>query len=457
MKPQATDVWLHTPRNLDPYAIPGLKGLEVEAVWLVHKILSLAAAYKHAGKQFVSISRQTMEQFVHPKHVSRLRRELLDARVILCNGDFRRGSHSLGYRIGDRYRTELHRVEVSKRSLAAKIQRDRLRLGTHTATDERRPIEEYLLGWLKKVRIDSPKAYRLIDNIPHPANRKPRELRAYRAMNRMTVDEIAHGEFTFKVCRYGRCHTNVTRLVTPCRSCLYFDGFDSPLACIDIRNSQLIFLCLLLQQHHLQHEYPSSNTPPSSSHRTTFCAGVACGLSDGARTVSRGDRPADDCRFIQFTLAGLIYDHLMGLHNVDRPPDEQITDRKKFKHVLFRDLLFSDPRARYVKEARLTSIFREQFPSVFNFIQHQKEQDWRNLAREMQRQESSYMIGGVVRRLMDHHPEIPILTIHDSVLCPRQHLEVVERIMLEEFARLGVRPTLKVESGEVCRETTKAA
>jgi hypothetical protein len=77
------------------------------------------------------------------------------------------------------------------------------------------------------------------------------------------------------------------------------------------------------------------------------------------------------------------------------------------------------------------------------FIQAQKSRAFQELAREMQRRESRFMIRGVCGRLLKDHPEVPLLTIHDSVLTTPRHAEMVHDLMMQEFARLGVAPTIR--------------
>lgn len=55
------------------------------------------------------------------------------------------------------------------------------------------------------------------------------------------------------------------------------------------------------------------------------------------------------------------------------------------------------------------------------------------------------MILGVCARLMEEHPDCPVVTIHDSILTTPRWVEVVTKVIHEEFARLGITPTLHVE------------
>lgn len=90
-------------------------------------------------------------------------------------------------------------------------------------------------------------------------------------------------------------------------------------------------------------------------------------------------------------------------------------------------------------------IFRREFPSVHQFIFDQKVDDYRQLACNMQRAEAELMIDTVCLRLMTHHDEIPLVTIHDSIMTTEEHVPTVARIMVEEFQRIGFRPQFKVD------------
>jgi hypothetical protein len=63
----------------------------------------------------------------------------------------------------------------------------------------------------------------------------------------------------------------------------------------------------------------------------------------------------------------------------------------------------------------------------------------------MQRAESDFMYHCVVRRLMEHHAEVPVIVIHDSIMTTEEHCPLVRRIFEEEFARIGLHPTVKTE------------
>jgi len=127
-----------------------------------------------------------------------------------------------------------------------------------------------------------------------------------------------------------------------------------------------------------------------------------------------------------------IYEHLQARGG--------FADRKTVKTQLFSQLLFSPTHI----DGDMTRLFRYLWPELFEWITALKTQYGHEyLAILLQRAESSIVIDGVCGRLLREYPEIPLLTIHDSLLAPPRHAGTVKQVMEEEFARHGVRATVK--------------
>ena len=59
------------------------------------------------------------------------------------------------------------------------------------------------------------------------------------------------------------------------------------------------------------------------------------------------------------------------------------------------------------------------------------------------------LIEGVCGRLAVEYHECPVITIHDSILTTLQWVATVQRLIHEEFAKLGIHPTLRIEGSGV--------
>ncbi|MGO9599249.1 MAG: hypothetical protein ACLP7Q_14775 [Isosphaeraceae bacterium] len=143
-------------------------------------------------------------------------------------------------------------------------------------------------------------------------------------------------------------------------------------------------------------------------------------------------------RYVRLCEEGQFYDWMMKEFGI---PSEE---RSRFKGRVFKYVMFGRPeRCRHSNEWKR---FEKAFPQIAKLITEVKrEYGYKIVAHLLQRVESSLMINRICRRLMEGHPEIPALTIHDSILTTRKHVKLVRKIIQEEFLRIGLRPTLQEE------------
>ncbi|MGA2137539.1 MAG: hypothetical protein ABSH14_01630 [Verrucomicrobiia bacterium] len=242
------------------------------------------------------------------------------------------------------------------------------------------------------------------------------------------------------------------------RDQLRIDGRS--LVTIDIANSQPLFLLAALLQDAGQSSLSVSDDraewvnnggsngdfrcrkplPPLPSTYTTFIS------SEGTRneSVATSSRFPDDLSlYRRLCESGRLYWYLMDRINWTR-------GKAAFKdQELFRCLYGSNgPRDADGRHdpSRLQPVLEADFPTVWRFIRDWKRRHgYRDLACQMQRAESKAMIEGVCGRLMREDPECPLVTIHDSIMTTPEWVEVVSNAILDEFGKIGIRPTLHVE------------
>ena len=114
--------------------------------------------------------------------------------------------------------------------------------------------------------------------------------------------------------------------------------------------------------------------------------------------------------------------------------------RDQAKKQLFSAVFFGEHKYQY----QLEGDFKKHFPTVYRFIRDFKRKDYRHLAHALQRSESGFVIHRVCKRLMEEYPELPILTVHDSILSPDPDL--VYNVILQEAHKYGLVPKVKVKS-----------
>ena len=64
----------------------------------------------------------------------------------------------------------------------------------------------------------------------------------------------------------------------------------------------------------------------------------------------------------------------------------------------------------------------------------------------MQMRESKFVLDTVCEHLRKHHPDTPIITVHDSIMTTPAHVSTVLRVLNKHFEQIGFVPSLHVEN-----------
>jgi hypothetical protein len=146
--------------------------------------------------------------------------------------------------------------------------------------------------------------------------------------------------------------------------------------------------------------------------------------------------PDDVNEFISLCEQGILYDELMRRLGI---PTRR---RKSFKRLFYSQVFFGKVK----QTGRVTQLFARDFPTVYQAICELKRKDYRRMAYLLQAHESKLMIDIIARRILAEMPGTFVGTIHDSIMTTSDQAEAVRAIMLEEFGRFGLRPTIRLET-----------
>jgi hypothetical protein len=145
---------------------------------------------------------------------------------------------------------------------------------------------------------------------------------------------------------------------------------------------------------------------------------------------------SDDVReFISLCEQGILYDDLMRRLNI------LPRRRDAFKRLFYSQVFFGKVKV----TGRVRELFAQNFPTVYQAINDLKRKDYRQLAYLLQAHESKLMIDIICRKILDELPGTFIATIHDSILTTPDKADEVREIMLREFRRFGLKPTIRLE------------
>jgi hypothetical protein len=408
-----------------------------------------------------------LREVIPDRHLVPLKNALIADGVIECDGNYIEGRKSLGYRLGlSHWKSRIIRVAVGDKATADKLRAARRAKYKKVRLD----VHVWLRSHFKRLEVDLSLALSLLSG--H---------RRFELV-KIPVEQIAYKEAEFGPCRYGRVHSSLTRCSSRVRSALHVSG--KGLVSLDIANSQPLFLSLLIINHRRQgnktfgyvtfaknsinqyreidkiiEETISSFNPNQESlttnpiytaytTRTASSKEMQLLTDQDIRTtevfprdflVNRDFLTQDEQHFVTLCEQGKLYKTLR----------EEMKDREMpllhwVKTEMF-EVLFGPNRFK----SRLKDIFDEMYPGVAEVIRVHKRKDYAFLPRLLQNIEANFVINGVCRRLMVEMPDAPIYTIHDSILTTRPFVEPIRKIMVEEFTRLGLTPTLhEVDYGE---------
>jgi hypothetical protein len=285
---------------------------------------------------------------------------------------------------------------------------------------------------------------------------------------RWVVDQIRAKSPRATVCPYRRFHSLVTNMDRRVRQALRFDGQE--LVEMDVAGSQPLLLAFLarcdstgsfivkdqikygakMSKKVCFQKKPTSKTTPPTTHQPppNQLTTILCPYFSETHSESLIDEPEpvpDDLeRFTVICEEGDVYEHLGAIWGWDARNPE---GRRRVKQEVFHTLLFgripSPKRENYGQWVE----FSAEYPSLAHYLRDMKytAKDHGVVARVAQRVESWIMIERICGRIKDEIPGVAIATVHDSILVGRPHAPSVEAIMREEFAALGISPTIKTK------------
>ena len=237
-----------------------------------------------------------------------------------------------------------------------------------------------------------------------------------------------------------RLHTNLTNMNKELRKYLKYDG--QSLQNIDVNNSQIFFLLVLLHKIKNRNlkdiEIESSIILELSS--VNLCSREFQGFHDlvvsGTFYTVLGKKLMEEKGFGDYYIK-MEYDYKNKKANhikIDNP-------KKLMKPIAF-EIMFSKNN-HYTTEKKW---FREQFPTIYRVIEIIKSKNHNTLALMLQNLEAEAILDITAKRIKEFNKDIPIYTIHDSILTIPEHTNDIKRIMIESiFDFTGLKPSVSIE------------
>ena len=402
------------------------------ARWILHSLSKLRSNHRKSQEDGTRLCSTYLGDVVgDKKQVSPVKMAMKEARLIEVDEEFEEGVRCKTFFLGDLIRD----AWWAEHDLQGKVQLkqvERFRTELAGRKNLTAPVHERIADWADRVQIDLEGAYEVVPGLPTFGKRNAAYMQLAMLRNR-------HHYRT--VCPYGRLHHNWGGLCRELRPFLSVDG--ERLANVDIKTSQPTILVPLLRDWLAKIQTgtrpdPSPAPQPKPNSKRRRPPGPTPTIPVGFLFSEDGLVDFEDA-----IRQGTLYDDLVHKVNSSAERESDRIDRNTAKKRIMA-LLYGEPGD--MLASSVGQAFRDLFETVFFLLVDLKvhmTHQW--VPQEMQRRESDLVILSACSRLMVERPEIPIISIHDSVMTHERHLDTVEQFLREALAVLPVQPRFSCE------------
>lgn len=421
----------YIPKSLDASIFP--EKIRDYCCYFIHKLCMSYKDWDIDENDFTRLTIKTMRKIIPQASLDEVIQCLKDNKIIDIHNKYRAGHFGRGYKIADEYKIRWTQYIPTKKVLIDNLYQ--YNIGQKLTF---LPVHIWLGQWLEQVELDinvDEQTTNILEIYKKRCEKEKIQIseQEYIEQIKNSLQLIVDKHFEYNTCPYGRLHTNLTRLLEEYRRILKIN--NKTLCSIDISNSQPLFLYLVLR-----------NRIEESKDKKLVASANTIRLYDGA-FLTENPILAEIERYGQLVIKGNFYEYLQekGKLNIDK------YDRNKVKKMIY-VYFFGDNKMKgdNNKEIRYVSkvgkVFEELFPNISKMIEKIKEDKFQRLAHILQKEESKFVIEIVCKRIMDEYVNIPILTIHDSLMSTQENILIVKNIFEEEFKkRYNIVPHLKQE------------
>ncbi len=403
-----------------------------------------------------------------------------DLKIIEGNNQYFPGFKSKGYRLSEKYKTEIKSQSLVDFTFSKKLKIER----NNRAASVKHLA--YLTKWFNpklEIDIDFVNQFLKEEYFLKQNNQALWDYDRSRKKHKEPMTQLNHAKISAeKISREEyyllhddnvyRFHSNLTNMRSIIRNAVTYEG--QKLISIDIKNSQPYLSTILLSRSFWIEQKFEANNKESLSisfdepQRVTNKGfndfkGInyesekgfdkrlnisQIRIHDNDSYIMLGDIDKtlmnDEFRhYINLVVDGTLYEFLELQFRIQL--GETFANRKDVKAAVFQ-VLFTDNRFFGQDDAKPKRVFQTMFPYVYEVFKLIKSKDKSLLPRLLQSIESYLIIDVIAKRISIDYPDAPIYTIHDSISTTEEYVDVVERIMSEELSKaIGHAPKLARE------------
>lgn len=425
------------PSNLDLTALlqknpPKFRHYTDNFIYLIGQITSVGAKYKGLIDEqgYVPLHAPLLKHRVHDyvKYMA----YLIENDVLECNNRYY-PERSYGYRFAKKYFTSpVVPVEITKYTLLKSIR---------TKGNWERNMEakyDFLNRWFNDdLRLDFEGALNRLEwlKMEDILSGKFNAIQRYNA-NYANLVMLKERQFYFQVdYTAGRLHTNLTALKKELRPYISYAG--EVLASVDVVSSQPFLIANVLLNPYF---YERGDGDKLCYHDTWGSIKKEIDIVEVRKHIMN---LGPDAELFRQDVQDDFYTAFM---NRVRQSGEGIDlTRDGMKKAVFL-VLYSDNKFIQQEGAYLKRIFKNIYPTVYALLAAYKKRASRSLPVIIQHIESKVILSGVARHISKRKKQVPLYTIHDSIVLPATEIELCKDVFSEQYTSLlGAVPHLKTE------------
>lgn len=433
---------LYVPRKIDIDKIlernpPNFRYHRDHFVYILHLITAVSSKKRdkiEVMEGYTPINRKFLQKrnYHYKKYLTYLKAN----GIIEQNHFYIPNKQSYGLRISSRYSSPIVPVEITKWTLIKSI------VYLHQNINSELTEElVYLKKWFNpKIQVDIDTGVNYLKDEYLKDLKNPKITNPMLRFNArlLPLQKLYRNQYDFHIDNKGfRLHTNLSQLKSELRKCLKYN--NEQLCAIDISNSQpYLSIALLDKQLFIKNniQYKIINT------RLTSTDNYPNMVVD---FISEIENKPDVIEFKRIVASGNFYENFGEILIKEGIIDDSINKRKIAKEITFTTFFSPNNAIAYEDSIR---IFKSKFPNVykvFSLIKRGRKKH-NTLAIALQRLEAELVLHRVCKIVNRLSPNIPIFTLHDSVITTVDNVQYVKRIMIKVLKKqIGVKPKLKLE------------
>ncbi len=449
---------LYIPSNIEldellrshPIHVPNARDKMVYLLHKIHAVPAFSGDDEEVNNGYTILHSPYLQSVVD--EYAELFAWLINQGVIEVDKGYISGKRSKAYRFTPKYRTKVEKVYISTWTLIRRITQRKKKalkkplllpenLFNVTPSELRHERLGYselaksrlscITNWLDdKLTLDTDLALQFLDerlqeSIKLNLDRYP--MRKYNSAkiivesfankrNNITVDDTA-----------GRLHTVLTRLNSPLRALLRYNG--KLLKAADIKNSQPVLSLTLLDErlflkNRMKERIEIYNQGYSNSEYYIVLGDL----------IKRNSTNSDTIRYKELVLSGNLYSEFGRQLQEHKILSEDIEDgelRSIAKKGLLKSLF---NRNQAIGREKIQRAFKQIFPSVYEIFEFIKRNNYKTLACILQNLEAEIVLHKACSELGLSHPDLPLYTIHDSIATTEDNIEVVKVVLSKHLS-----------------------